>query len=367
MRVTWCAAALAAASWSMLSGTALGESDDTASGSTSSRTSSSTSTSAGTTRRESFTEDLMIKPLADGKVLLHFEFVIERSLAGASNDSQLAHHYHLFPRQIGEIAQRYNVDELHLAFTQGNWREARWGYPPVNSQGVGAEVRARIRGAEEQSAAQWKGLTNALSGVFCASLNFIDETNTITPQLTFTDESASSSTKEGILRQGYLPRENVCTENLTPWIKQLPCQSKSGVGALLNPHRLYNMHFNSMGISLEPVGRTRHGGRPAALRYKQHLSVVLDPRTFGLGSKWTASELVGMQLAPACPVAERSTVRVIIAPGSGVRVTPAASALGKLAGLDMHTFDLKSQRSMGEIELEFDSMGAKESPLPVLG
>ncbi|KAJ1878272.1 Subunit of the glycosylphosphatidylinositol transamidase complex-like protein, partial [Kickxella alabastrina] len=262
---------------------------------------------------------------------------------------------------------RYNVDELHLAFTQGNWREARWGYPPVNSQGVGAEVRARIRGAEEQSAAQWKGLTNTLSGVFCASLNFIDETNTVMPQLTFADESASSSMKEGILRQGYLPRENVCTENLTPWIKQLPCQSKSGVGALLNPHRLYNMHFNSMGISLEPVGRTRHGGRPTALRYKQHLSVVLDPRTFGLGSKWTASELVGMQLVPACPVAERSTVRVVIAPGSGVRVTPAASALGKLAGLDMHTFDLKSQRSMGEIEVEFDSMGANESPLPALG
>ncbi|KAJ2819638.1 Subunit of the glycosylphosphatidylinositol transamidase complex-like protein, partial [Coemansia sp. 'formosensis'] len=163
---------------------------------------------------ETFSEDLLVKPLQDGKVLLHFEFSIQRT-APAANDT--LYHYHLFPRQIGEISRRYDVDELHLSFTQGGWRESKWGSPPVNSQGIGAEVRARIKGGDvARSESQWKGLTNALSGVFCASLNFIDTTNTATPRLTFADIGATTS---GMLRHGYLPRENVCTENLTPWIK----------------------------------------------------------------------------------------------------------------------------------------------------
>ncbi|KAJ1825791.1 Subunit of the glycosylphosphatidylinositol transamidase complex-like protein [Coemansia sp. RSA 2599] len=307
---------------------------------------------------ESFTEDLFLKPLADGKVLLHFEFAFQRS-QDQSNSTQ--HHYHLFPRQIGEIALRYDVEELHLSFTQGNWREARWGHPPVNSQGVGAEVRARIKGSEEHVAARWAGLTNALSGVFCASLNFVDSTNTVMPQMMFAEQQQQQQPKHaGVLRQGYLPRENVCTENLTPWIKQLPCQSRSGLGALLNPHRLYNMHFHSMGMSLEttePSDNERPGA--SALRYTQHLSVVLDPRAFGLEDGWSLSELMDTHVAQACPVANRSTVRVLASPGSGVSVKPEASSRSKLAGLDMYVFDMLKQRNeaVADIELLFEAQG----------
>lgn len=31
----------------------------------------------------------------------------------------------------------------------------------------------------------WKELTNVLSGIFCASLNFIDSTNTVQPSASF--------------------------------------------------------------------------------------------------------------------------------------------------------------------------------------
>lgn len=31
----------------------------------------------------------------------------------------------------------------------------------------------------------WKELSNVLSGIFCASLNFIDSTNTVTPTASF--------------------------------------------------------------------------------------------------------------------------------------------------------------------------------------
>ncbi|KAJ1725613.1 Subunit of the glycosylphosphatidylinositol transamidase complex-like protein [Coemansia erecta] len=301
---------------------------------------------------ESFAEDLLVKPLPDGRVLLHFEFAFRR------NHTQ--HHYHLFPRQLGEIALRYGVDELHLAFTQGNWREARWGHPPSASQGVGADVRARIAGTGEHASRQWRGLTNALSGVFCASLNFIDESNTALPQMAFAEHAHS---RAPALRQGYLPRENVCTENLTPWIKQLPCQSRSGLAALLNPYRLYNMHFHSMGMSLE-AGASHAGERSeqAALRYTQYLSVVLDPRTMGLGSRWSLSELVGMPLAPACPVADKSTVRILAPPEIDLGVEPLPAEQSKHLGMDMYTFDLKlPDTAASDIELVFAAPQHSES------
>ncbi|KAJ2776592.1 Subunit of the glycosylphosphatidylinositol transamidase complex-like protein [Coemansia javaensis] len=282
---------------------------------------------------EAFGEELVVRRLGDGKVLQHFEFAVERE---ATAEDQ--HNYRLFPRQIGEIAQRHAVRSLQLAFTQGNWRE-QWGYAPAPVHGAGAELLARIAAPAENATQQWRGLANALSGVFCASLNFIDETNTDSPGM---------GAGPAGLRRGRLPRENVCTENLTPWIKQLPCQAKSGLGALLNPHRLFNAHFYSMGVSLETAPASG-GGRPA-LRYTQHLTVVLDPRAFGLaddggggGGGWTLGALMDRPLlAAACPVASRSTVRV-----TGFRATPrpdSAAAISDDAAAVTHTFDLLRRR-----------------------
>ncbi|KAJ2764200.1 Subunit of the glycosylphosphatidylinositol transamidase complex-like protein, partial [Coemansia nantahalensis] len=145
-----------------------------------------------------------------------------------------------------------------------------------------------------------------------------------------------------VLRHGYLARENVCTENLTPWIKQLPCQAQSGLAALLNPHRLYNMHYHSMGVALQPATDPATG-RPL-LRYTQHVSVVLDPRAFGLGANWTLGGLMDRSLAAPCPVAARSTVRIAAAPARGLRTTPRADSTAPVAGRTVHTFDLRRRR-----------------------
>lgn len=75
----------------------------------------------------------------------------------------------------------------------------------------------------------WKGLCDSLSGLLCASLNFIDLDNSITPQLSLPMSGVNSQQNplnSSHLRYSSLPREIVCTENLTPWIKLLPCNSK---------------------------------------------------------------------------------------------------------------------------------------------
>lgn len=45
-----------------------------------------------------------------------------------------------------------------------------------------------------------------------------------------------------------LSSESVCTENLTPFLKLLPCKSRSGIAMLLNPHRLFDADWHGMGV-----------------------------------------------------------------------------------------------------------------------
>ena len=76
---------------------------------------------------------------------------------------------------------------------------------------------------------KWKELTGALSGLFCASLNFIDSFNSMSPELSLKPtgmDDLNNPLNSTYLRYATLPREIVCTENLTPWKKLLPCSEK---------------------------------------------------------------------------------------------------------------------------------------------
>jgi hypothetical protein len=153
----------------------------------------------------------------------------------------------------------------------------------------------------------WKRLVNSLSGLFCSSLNALDETTTAVPSLSFQyfqsnykDQLELNEFQEGIrkewtqkyeeeakqqglsmaeyvaqkgmtydentpkvraniqrnraqksnIKYAAMPSEAVCTENLTPWMKLLPCRDQSGLGKLLNPVRLYDSLFHSMGTTV---------------------------------------------------------------------------------------------------------------------
>uniref|UniRef100_A0A481DJE5 GPI transamidase component PIG-T isoform 3-like n=1 Tax=Sus scrofa TaxID=9823 RepID=A0A481DJE5_PIG len=116
----------------------------------------------------------------------------------------------------------------------------------------------------------WKELSNVLSGIFCASLNFIDSTNTVTPTASFKPLGLANGTDHSFLRYAVLPREVVCTENLTPWKKLLPCSSKAGLSVLLKADRLFHTSYHSQAVHMRPVCRVSRGARggrhPEALR-----------------------------------------------------------------------------------------------------
>lgn len=127
---------------------------------------------------------------------------------------------------------------------------------------------------------KWRILTNALSGLFCASLNFIDSTRTTRPVMSFRPEGSSryydSTAGNMHLLHGVLPREVVCTENLTPFLKLLPCKGKAGISTLLDGHKLFDASWQSMAIDVRPLCPEDGAGGECVLQIEQTVDMVLD-------------------------------------------------------------------------------------------
>lgn len=75
------------------------------------------------------------------------------------------------------------------------------------------------------------------------------------------------------LLHGTLPREVVCTENLTPFLKLLPCKGKAGIASLLDGHKVFDSSWQSMAIDVRPVC---HEGSECVLEIEQSIDMVLD-------------------------------------------------------------------------------------------
>lgn len=76
------------------------------------------------------------------------------------------------------------------------------------------------------------------------------------------------------LLYGTLPREVVCTENLTPFLKLLPCKGKVGISSLLDGHKLFDASWQSMSVDVIPTCPT--DGGECLLQITQTIDMVLD-------------------------------------------------------------------------------------------
>ncbi|KAL8783791.1 MAG: hypothetical protein Q9213_004407 [Squamulea squamosa] len=201
-----------------------------------------------------YEEHLNLEPLPQGSLLASFNFK-----SNASIQSFEQQHFRYIPRSLGQILQHAQAKELHLRFSSGRWDAESWGARPwdgAKEGGTGVEVWSWIEaGTDEEAFTRWITLNHALSGLFCASLNFIDSTRTTRPVKTyepFGDHSSSPLSNLHLLH-GTLPREVVCTENLTPFLKLLPCKGKAGISSLLDGHKLFDASWQSMSIDVRPV------------------------------------------------------------------------------------------------------------------
>nr|OQO23532.1 hypothetical protein B0A51_09796 [Rachicladosporium sp. CCFEE 5018] len=228
----------------------------------------------------SYTEHLHLLPLPQSHLHAHFNFTATTPLSAYESS-----HFRYFPRSLAQILQHTRTKELHLRFTTGRWDDEAWGARPLygtREGGTGVELWAWVDGEGSKTMAKerWSELVNSLSGLFCASLNFIDSTKTVRPVRTFEPEGHHGDAKGGLqLLHGMLPHEVVCTENLTPFLKLLPCKGKAGISTLLDGHKLFDATWQSMAIDVRPVCEGKVG-EECVLEIQQSVSMALSvPRS----------------------------------------------------------------------------------------
>ncbi|CAM6102674.1 unnamed protein product [Calypogeia fissa] len=260
---------------------------------------------------EAFSEDLFLRPLPDGKVLFHFYF------KNTLNNLGSAAHHHVFPKAISQLVKKFHVSEMELSFTQGRWNYERWGsLDPIasdNAKPLGVELWAAFDLPLDQVDPTWRNLTHALSGLFCASINFLESPATMAaPEFAFGPDLGES----GTLRYGALPREAVCTENLTPWLKLLPCRDKAGIATLLDRPSIYRGYYHSLRVRLSS-GSSKLDWTPPASKevvLEQTLTLVLQPSqprersSIKVLPHWSLSSVFGRRLEGSCPLAKTSHV-----------------------------------------------------------
>jgi len=154
--------------------------------------------------------------------------------------------------------------------------------------------------------------------------------------MTFEPASKGTSASMENLRllHGTLPREVVCTENLTPFLKLLPCKGKAGIASLLDGHKLFDASWQSMAIDVRSV--CPEDGSECSIEMEQTVDMVLDvdrskrprnnpiprplpneglrcdgsksyasndacyPSDVSLGQSWTIAEIFGRPIQGSC-------------------------------------------------------------------
>lgn len=261
--------------------------------------------------KDSFHEELFIKPLISGHVYSYFQFTTLWEVDQKFNDKYFTNS-HLFPRTLGEFIKSYDIKEMHITLTEGVWRHQSWGYPMMEA-GPGAELWVWFKNGTANVDHNWKDLVNALSGLLCATLNFMDKANSFSPEMSLRPTGAfdvKEKLNNQFIKYATLPREIVCTENLTPWIKLLPCDKKRGLSTLLNSKNIHNTNYHSLGIHFRHICIDKTCSR-IGLELKQTVSLVHDLIIVGAYDfNWSIRKLFGNGVPNSCSQAETSAVYV---------------------------------------------------------
>ncbi|CDR99708.1 hypothetical protein [Sporisorium scitamineum] len=286
---------------------------------------------------ESLHETLLLKPLPDGRVLSSFLFTLTSTSSSTSN-------FRLLPRTLLQPIQHFGVSEVHLSLNSGRWKYDSWGSPVTTlkrrssysedeqrtsfayganidglsgskvkvgeeSVGSGAELWARFE-QQDATSESWKGLTGALAGLFCTSLDALDERHTVQPHYAYSQGGNSSHTLHALL-----PTEGVCTENLTPFLKLLPCKNSAGLATLLNPLSLFRSNFHGLAVHVTrlPPLTSRAGDGEGGWQVKLTFTSVFAPAVTRDVSirDWSISSLFERALETTCPLADSSLVRIL--------------------------------------------------------
>ncbi|CAL8107093.1 unnamed protein product [Calicophoron daubneyi] len=272
---------------------------------------------AATSAYDSFSEELLIKDLGSGFTGFHFHFV---SKVPEYENSQ--RHYDLIPKSVLQILPKYSAEEFHLSMVRGYWDNENWGRNFIKAPSSGAELWSWFRNDTVNVDRAWFELTHALSGQLCASLNRLASRDySIIPAWSHrpTGVTLSSQCKSGtgLVRYGQIPREGLCSENITPWVKLLPCKDLRGLASLIVPTSVFRANYDALTIGLRRIC-LEPSCSALGFELTQTLTVVFDRRLLygNINLSWSIQGLLGSRLKGSCSAAQSSRVFLLTSAGN---------------------------------------------------
>lgn len=253
--------------------------------------------------QDTYHENLYLRPLLDGKLLAHFNFttIYRKDIKSLRWENQ----FQVFPLPIGDLVAATDLNRLHFSITKGNWNYRNWG-SPVRASPPGGQMRVQLSPYNENPQKSWRRLVNLLSGRFCSSLTSKD--NAVATRLTFSSDNPLPPNSTEHILYTHLPEESLCTANLVPWKKLLPCQNK-GLASLLTTN-LFKTSYSTLAVDLEPV-ISEEGYEKVQL--SQSFSVIFNPLQIFEGKQtWSLIKIFGSMIQEKCPLATHSKVHVDI-------------------------------------------------------
>lgn len=249
------------------------------------------------TQIDSFDESLHIRTVPFTRspqlFLARFEFNVE----AAQSTSFLWDQFDIFPKPIGKLLNSHpSIAAFEAALTRGRWKE-EWGPPPREFRPPGAVLIAATNSTDSIVVDNcWRFLISALSGALCASFEGMDPDHESSAWVRPSDVPWTEPGQQ--LRFATLPYEPVCTENLTPWLKLLPCGRHRGLTAVMAPITIAESPLVSLTLA---VANRQSQGR---VELRASLDVVLPLRDSQKGlAAWFDSDTI-----VPCPAARSSTV-----------------------------------------------------------
>ncbi|CAJ0581389.1 unnamed protein product, partial [Mesorhabditis spiculigera] len=172
-------------------------------------------------------EELTVRRLTPHHTLSEFRF----NLTVPTEDPN---HGFGFPNLLLELVSSNQVQKIFFVLTESLWRHEKYGPPPQPASPTGAVVSVTFEGDASTLEKRWISLIHSMNGAFGTSITHI-----------FPD-----TVKAGFEFSAAAPRESLCVENYTPWLKMLPCQS-NGLVNLIKPLYSLSSVYRSLGFTYE--------------------------------------------------------------------------------------------------------------------
>ena len=158
--------------------------------------------------------------------LLTFDFNQTLRLNASRTQKDWSH----FPRIVGEMLTVFNISDLKLVSSAGKAFHAAGGDMAKSS---GVQLTVRLDSDSSLGVTKMhdvaRSLVSDISGVFCFGISFItlcDDNTCVSHH--FEDFGFNTNSHQGI-----------CTENLSPWMKLLPCRN-NGLITLIKAYTFFS-------------------------------------------------------------------------------------------------------------------------------